>query len=94
MKRRKIGPAYERAPAEKIGEWSTRNSLTLVSGVVIVAIYWWLVNISVDHLFNFLASGGEEGAEIVYYSDHPLALAAKIIGGLLIILILVKTRTK
>lgn len=94
MKRRTLGPAYERAPAERMGEWAQRNILALCSAVILIVIYLFLFNFIVDDLLQFLATGGDQGADMEFYSDHPVCIAIKIVGSLLIGFIIVKTRTK
>jgi hypothetical protein len=94
MKRRTIGPAYERAPAEQIGEWTSRNLLVLLSAVVITAIWWWLTNFMVGRLLPFVASDGLDRTVPLLDPDSSGWIAFKIISAVLILVILVKTRTK
>jgi sterol desaturase/sphingolipid hydroxylase (fatty acid hydroxylase superfamily) len=94
MRRRTIGPAFERAPAEKLSDWTTRNMLVLLSGMVLVVVSWIVINVTVNHLFNFLATGGNESAELKFDADTPLWVWVKVGVGLLILTILVKTRSK
>ncbi len=94
MNRRTIGPAYERSPSEKINEWVQRNLLTLSSALVLVVVFWFLYNEAVIRIMNFMSTGGDPTAEPPYSADHPISIAIEIVGALMIIGILVKTRTK
>ncbi len=94
MKRRKLGPAYERAPAEVAGDWVHRNLLVLASIVVFSVIFLILFNVFVDQGLNFIASGGDEATASRFDSNHPTAVAAKIIGVILISVLLIKSRAK
>jgi len=89
-----VGPAYERAPAEKLSEWTSRNVLVLLSGMALVAVSWFMINVMVNNLFNFLATGGSETAELRFDADSHLWISVKVVVGVLILVILVKTRSK
>lgn len=94
MKRRKIGAAYERSPADKVGEWGNRNTMVLVSAVITGIIFWFVTNWVVDDLLNFLVTGGDETQERPFSSNHPVALFVKVIGSILCIFFICKGRAK
>ncbi len=92
--RRSLGPAYERSPAERFSDWSHRNLLTLGAAVLCVFLFWVAVNFLVDNVLNTITQGSSENIEIRFYSDHPLAIGVKVVGGLLIVIGLIKSRAK
>jgi heme/copper-type cytochrome/quinol oxidase subunit 2 len=94
MKRRRVGAAYERSPADKVGEWGNRNTMILISAVITGIIFWFVVNWTVDGLFNFLATGGDDTKEKVFSSNHPMVILVKVFGSLLCIWGICKGRAK
>lgn len=94
MKRRSIGPAYERSPAEQVGEWSSRNILVLLSAVGVAIAFWFIVNAVVDGLFNFLATNGHDDQIQPFRSDDPGWMWVKVIGSIICIFFICKRRAK
>jgi heme/copper-type cytochrome/quinol oxidase subunit 2 len=94
MKRRQIGPAYERSPADKMSEWTNRNTLVLISSIVAAVIIWFIIGWVVDDFVNFLATDGDETVEKPYSSNAPAVIAFKLVACLGSIFIILKTRTK
>ena len=92
VRRRKMGPAYERSPIQKLNDWSTRNILVLLGTIVICIVYWFIVNFFVDFLFNFLATQGQEELEKPFSSDDPVWISLKLVGCLVIMLISIKAK--
>jgi len=90
MKRRTIGPAYERSPAQEWSEWASRNFLALLSAVICAALWWFVVDWVVDTLIPFLA----EDEATQYSSQDSVWIAVKVIGALILAVIVCKTRAK
>ena len=93
-RRRKIGPAYEKSPIQRLNEWSTRNILILIGGVGICIAYWFLVNFVVDFLLNFMETQGQEEMEKPYSSDDPTWIVIKLVGCLAIFFFVAKAKAK
>ncbi len=94
VRRRKIGPAYERSPLQKSGEWWNRNLLILVSALLAGSAFWFGTNWVVDGMLNFLASGGDEAKEKPFSSDDTMWIIIKLVGTSLAMLFVVKSRSK
>jgi len=94
MKRRTIGPAYERAPVERVSDWAHRNLMLLTSAAAIIALFWLITNLVVDHLLNFLYANGKENALLPYDAYSMPIVIFKIVGAIAILAILIKTRAK
>jgi hypothetical protein len=92
--RRKIGPAYERSPIQRIGAWTSRNSLIVVASVTMAIVFWVGVNWAIDSMFNFLATGGDESVEKTFSSDDPLWITVKLMGSILIFFGVLKNKSK
>ena len=90
MKRRTIGPAYERSPATECSEWASRNFLVLLSAVIAAAIWWFVVDWVVDKLINFLADNETNQ----YSSQDSVWIAVKVIGALILAVLICKSRAK
>ena len=58
LKRRRIGPAYERCPAEKIKEWASRNVLSIFGSSIAAFLFIGLVHLVVI-LLNWLNENTE-----------------------------------
>ena len=93
-KRRTIGAAFERSPSEQMGEWSTRNMLSLIAALIVAAIFWLISNVAIDKFFNFLATNGDDTKERVFDSDDPQWIAAKIICAIICIVIICRRTTR
>jgi hypothetical protein len=91
MKRRTIGPAFERSPAERFSEWARRNFLTLLSALAATAVWWFIINWLSDRFLNFLAGKEDDPA---FSSQDPLWIAVKIIGSFILAIVICKTRAK
>jgi len=94
LKRRKIGAAFERSPAEKLGEWSGRNLLVLIAAVGGAVGWWLLVDWIVNGLLNFLFKGSQESLEDPFSSEDPMWIGVKLIGAILIAILIGKTQAK
>ena len=94
MRRRQIGPAYERSPADKMGEWTNRNTLVLISSIAAAVGVWFAVNWIVDGLMNFLARGSDETMANQFNSNDPVFICVKLVLCLATIFIILKSRTK
>ncbi len=90
MKRRTIGPAYERSPVTECSEWASRNFLALLSAVICAALWWFVVEWVVDKLIPFLAE--DETTE--YSSQDSVWIAVKVIGAVILAVLVCKTRAK
>ena len=93
LKRRRIGPAYERCPAERLGEWLRRNLLVLTASFFGMAL-WWVAVILIVGFMNWLATGGDPGQIPPYNPDGPEFIAVRIIGGLIVFILIAKSRVK
>ena len=93
-KRRSIGAAFERSPSEQIGEWSTRNMLSLLAALIVAGLFWVIANVFIDKFFNFLATNGDEKKPRVFDSDDPEWIAAKIFGALVCVFLVCRRTTK
>ena len=91
MKRRTVGPAYERSPAERFSEWASRNFLTLLSSLIAAVVWWFIIEWLSDSFLNFLA-GKEDDPQ--FSSQDPVWIAVKVIGSLIIAVVICKTRAK
>lgn len=78
--RRKIGPAYERCPADKVGRWLSDNFMLLVSAVIVGILFCYLIN-SIIALMNFLATNGKEDAEPPFTTTSSIVSGIKVVGG-------------
>ena len=90
MKRRTIGPAYERSPATECSEWASRNFLALLSAVICAVLWWFAVEWVVDKLIPFLA----EDEATQYSSQDSVWIAVKVIGSVILAVLVCKTRAK
>lgn len=90
MKRRTIGPAYERSPATECSEWASRNFLALLSAVICAVLWWFVVDWVVDKLIPFLA----EDEATQYSSQDSVWIAVKVIGAVILAVLVCKTRAK
>ena len=90
MKRRTIGPAYERSPATVCSEWASRNFLALLSALIAAVIWWFVVDWVVDKLIPFLAD--DEAAQ--YSSQDTVWIAVKVIGSVILAVLICKSRAK
>lgn len=90
MKRRTIGPAYERSPATEYSEWATRNFLALLSAVIFAVLWWFAVEWVVDKLIPFMA----KDQPTQYSSQDTVWIAVKVIGAVILAVLVCKTRAK
>ena len=94
LRRRKIGPAYERSPLQRLWDWINRNLLILISSVGLSFIYCVILNFFVDNMFNFLATGGNEEVEDPFSSNDDMWILMKLVGSLVIIYSVLKAKSK
>ena len=94
LKRRKIGPAYERSPVKKLGEWSNKNLLILGSAFVLAIVFWFGVDLLVDGFLNFLAAAGDESKEKQFSSNDTMWILIKIFGSLGMFVLVAKSAKK
>jgi hypothetical protein len=90
MKRRTIGPAYERSPATECSEWASRNFLSLLSAVICAGIWWFVVDFVIDKLIPLVAK--EEAVQ--HSSQDSVWIAVKVIGAVVLAVLLCKSRAK
>ena len=93
LKRRRLGLAYERCPAERVGEWLRRNMLVLIASFVGMGL-WWVAVILIVSFLNWLATGGDPGEIPPYDPDDPNFIAVRIVGGLVVFVLIAKSRAK
>ena len=93
-RRRKIGPAFEKSPIQRLNDWSTRNILILIGAIGVCVGYWLIVNFVVDFLLNFMVTQGKEEMEKPYSSDDPTWIIIKLIGSVITFFLVVKSKTK
>ena len=93
LHRRRIGPAYEKHPSQRFGDWVRRNVITLAGSSVAVIVFWAGVYFGVD-LVNFIATGGELDKMNSLYHEHILVIGFKLIGGFLLFLLIVSKQAK
>lgn len=94
FKRRSIGPAFERSPLERLIEWAYQNVLFLISTAVAIAVWLVLVNWAFDKLFPTVTGEGTGAQEIRESSNGPVAVALKLLGALVIVLVFHKQSNK
>lgn len=94
MKRRGIGPAYERSPLERLKEWAMRNMLLLIAASVGSVIFVYGTNWAFDKFFPALNAGGSAGAEVTVSSNSPPAMAVKVVGVVLIVAFMYRQSTR
>lgn len=88
LKRRRIGPAYERCPAERLTDWGHRN-LLLVIATAIGAVAWWNGVTLLVMFFNWLATEGSPDKIEPYDADSPLAYGARVVGTIVVFIVMV-----
>ncbi len=94
LKRRTIGPAYERCPAERLGEWTRQNTLMLIASVICVAVWWGTVT-GLVYFFNWLSTDGDPAKVPPFDADAWYALLARLIGSFIIfIIMLLRSRAR
>lgn len=91
--RRQLGPAYERSPAENVGDWATNNVLILISALVTACVFWWLVNWVVGDLLNFLVAGTDDNL-VTFNPDDFTWVTVKIIGSLVLVVVICSRTAK
>lgn len=92
MKRRTIGPAYERCPAEKINESLNKNVLTMLSCFGGTVILWFIINFLVDNLAPTVYRGIDDDMEIPWNSSDPIFVAIKRVGMILLCWWIIRSR--
>lgn len=93
--RRRIGPAYELCPAEKLSRWVGENLLRLLSAVVVAVAFCLLTNWVVVKLMNFLAA--EDYANDIqqkFSADTPVVSLVKVVGSVVLIWLICRTPSK
>ena len=94
MARRKIGPAYEKAPSKRVGDWFKQVLPIAFASLLTAVIFWFGVDFSVDFLFNFLATGGDESVEKPFCTNDDVWILLKIFGSLGTMVVVGKTQMK
>ncbi|HAR64756.1 MAG TPA: hypothetical protein DCR55_00865 [Lentisphaeria bacterium] len=92
MKRRSIGPAFERCPAEKINDWGNRSVLTIISCIAATFGFWAIVIFVVDYLAPLLYRGADESVEISWNSNDAIFVAVKIVGAMILCYLIARSR--
>lgn len=87
VKRRHIGPAFERSPLERLTDWFYRNMLFVIAAILAIVIYIPAINWVFDSLFPMLEGGGDAGQKVTISSNHPVAITVKAVGSLAILII-------
>lgn len=82
--RRRIGPTYEKTPAEQATLWIMDNALRLLSTVIACFLFCLAVDWIACDLLNFLASNGKEGVADAYSGTDPVYAGFKICGSFVI----------
>ena len=93
FRRRRIGPAYEKYPAASIVDYSKRNLMILLGGVLCMVAFWLVCWVGV-HLVNFLATFNDADKVRPLYQSHPLVLAFKLFGGVVVFIFVAATRSR
>ncbi len=88
LKRRSIGPAYERCPAERIGEWSRQNLLIILATGIGIFLWWFAVDAMI-WVANFLKTGGDPDEIPPFDPDSMVAIGARIAGAVIILIIMI-----
>lgn len=94
MARRKIGPAYEKAPSKRVGDWFKQVLPVAITSLVVATIFWFGLDWSVDYLFNFLATSGDESIEKPFCSNDDIWILLKLVGSLGTMVVVAKMQTK
>ena len=94
VKRRKVGPAFERSPANKLGEWYSKNTLIFMAGLVAAVVFWFGMDLLVDSFLNFLVSGGDNSKENMFSSNDTKWIITKIVGSLVLFAVIAKSAKK
>jgi hypothetical protein len=90
--RRKIGPAYERAPAERTGRWFLDNLFRLFAAALAVFAFCFVVDWLFDDVFNFLERGVDEETPGSFSAASSVANGAKVVGSVLITYLILRAR--
>ncbi len=91
--RRAIGPPYERSPAERLGRWTMDNLMILIAAVIVAVVFCYIVDLTVDKLFNFLETNGHD-VKGSFSSSDPVVDAVKLIGSLTLIYFICRRKAK
>jgi len=78
--RRKIGPAYERSPAELTGRWLQDNLIRVLGATAAVILFCLSVDWLSGSLLNFLANNGDDTATRVIATHDPVVIGVKLAG--------------
>ena len=92
--RKAIGPAYEKCPAELATRWMSENILKLISAIIVVVVFCFVVNWLVDGLFNFLATDGKDNVRGEFTSSSPIVDGVKVLGSIVLIFFICRNRAK
>jgi hypothetical protein len=94
VKRRKVGPAFERSPAKRVSEWYSKNTLIFMAGLIAAVVFWFGMDILVDRFLNFLVSGGDDSKENMFSSNDTKWIITKIVGSLVLFFAIAKSAKK
>lgn len=84
LKRRKIGPAYEKSPAELASFWLMDNLLRILAAFIACVLFCLAVDWIVGDLLNFMANEGKEGVEDTYSGTEPIYVGLKVCGSFIL----------
>ena len=92
--RRRMGPAYERSPAERSGVWIGDNLMRLVATAVAIVAFCLIVNWVVNGLNTLQNRGGLDGSSQAYSTASDAVSGVKLVGAAAIAFVMLKGRTK
>ena len=92
--RRSIGPPYERSPAERLGRWIMDNLMVVISAIIVAVVFCFIVDMTVNKLFNFLQTNGHDELQGTFSSSDPIVDAVKVIGSITLIYVICRRKAK
>ncbi|MCH2175955.1 MAG: hypothetical protein MK193_09530 [Lentisphaeria bacterium] len=93
LRRRTIGPAYERCPSERVGDWSRRNLVALITATVVMVL-WWLAVRMFTVFLNWMHAQDHPDDIPPYYDGLPMFVSIKLIGGIILFILVSLWRSK
>ncbi|MCJ8331600.1 MAG: hypothetical protein HRT89_11355 [Lentisphaeria bacterium] len=93
LRRRRLGPAFERHPSARISEWTTRNMMILTGGACSMVLVWIAVFFGVK-IINVIATEGHDNRLYLFYQDTLPVILTKLIGGFLAFIYVASSKTK
>ena len=93
FKRRRIGPAYERCPAEKIKDWGTRNLLALVGSSIAAFVFIVIVH-GIVILLNWINENASADGIESFDNTSVVTLTIKFLGAMITFIIVALTTSQ